>query len=93
MFPFLQALATKSFIVHSLHARSPKHLCARIAKYCHLGFNFLLPIGFNGDFDSLMSQEIPLYRVEHVQYIDDDGKIHLSTKEFRRSFVDNVDTF
>ena len=53
-----------------------------------------MPINFDGDFDSLMSQEeIALYRVEHVQCIDDDGEIHLATKEFRRSFVDNVDTF
>ena len=69
-------------------------MCTRIAKYCHRGFNLLLPIDFDGDFDSLMSQEeILLYRIERVQYIDDDGEIHLATKEFRRSFVDNVDTF
>jgi hypothetical protein len=73
-FSFLQALATKSFIVYSLYARSPKHLCTRITKYCNRGFNLLEPIDFDGDFDSLMAQEeIPLYRVEHQQYIDDDG--------------------
>jgi len=93
-FPFLQALATKSFFVYSLHARSPKHLCTRIAKYCNRGFNLLVPIDFDGDFDSLMAQEeIPLYRIEHVQYIDDDGESHLATKETRRGFIDNVDTF
>ncbi|CAF4735612.1 unnamed protein product [Rotaria sp. Silwood1] len=93
-FPFLQALATKSFIVYSLHARSPKHLCTRIAKYCNRGFNLLEPLDFDGDFDSLMIQEeIPLHRVEHQQYIDDDGEIQLATKEFHRSFLNNVDTF
>ncbi|CAF4705188.1 unnamed protein product, partial [Rotaria sp. Silwood2] len=93
-FPFLQALATKSFIVYSLHARSSKHVCTRIAKYCHRGFNLLVTIDFDGDFDTLMAQEeIPLYRVEHVQYIGDDDEIQLATKEFRRSFVDNIDTY
>ncbi len=93
-FPFLQALATRSFIVYTLHARSPRHLCTRIAKYCNRGFSLLEPIGFDGDFDSLMAQEeIPLYRVEHQQYIDDDGEIQIATKEFRRSFLNNIDTF
>jgi len=93
-FPFLQALATKSFIVYSLHARSPKHLCTRITKYCNRGFNLLEPVDFDGDFDALLAQEeIPLYRVEHHQYIDDDGEIQLATKEFHRSFINNVDTF
>ena len=31
-FAFLQALATRSFIIYSLHAESPKHLCTRIEK-------------------------------------------------------------
>ncbi|CAF2050749.1 unnamed protein product [Rotaria magnacalcarata] len=92
-FPFLQALATKSFIVYSLHARSPKHLCTRIAKYCNRGFNLLETVNFDGEFDSLMEQEeIPLYRVEHVTYIDNDGEIQFATKEFHRSFINNVDT-
>ncbi|CAF1202272.1 unnamed protein product [Adineta ricciae] len=78
-FPFLQALATRSFIVYTLNAQSPKHL---------------LPTSFDGDFDSLMAQEeIPLYRVEYQHYIDDDGEIQIITKEFRRPFLDNVDTF
>ncbi|CAF4522442.1 unnamed protein product [Rotaria socialis] len=93
-FPFLQALATKSFIVYSLHARSPKHLCTRIAKYCNRGFNLLETVNFDGEFDSLMEQEeIPLYRVEHLTYIDDDGEIQFATKKFHRSFINNVDTF
>lgn len=93
-FPFLQALATRSFIVYTLHAQSPKHLCTRIAKYCSRGFTFLEPIGFDGDFDLLLAQEeIPLYRAEHQQYIDNDGEIRILTKEFRRPFSDNVDTF
>lgn len=93
-FPFLQALATKSFIVYSLHAQSPKYLCTRIEKYCKRGFNLLEPIGFDGNFDSLTSQEeIPSYRVENHYYIDDDGEIKIATKEFRRLFLDNIDTF
>jgi hypothetical protein len=93
-FPFLEALATKSFIVYTLHAESPKHVCTRAAKYCNRGFNFLEPIDFDGDFDSLMEQEeIPLYRVEHHQYIDEDGEIQISTKEFCRMLPHNVDTF
>ncbi|CAF4124322.1 unnamed protein product [Adineta steineri] len=93
-FPFLQALATKSFIVYNLHARSPKHLCTRIAKYCNRGFKLLQPIDFDGDFDSLMTQEeIPLYRIEYHHYIDDDGEIQLATKEYRRGFLHNIDTF
>ncbi|CAF3439191.1 unnamed protein product, partial [Rotaria socialis] len=93
-FPFLQTLATKSFIVYSLHARSPNHWCTRIAKYCNRGFNLLETVNFDGEFDSLMEQEeIPLYRVEHLTYIDDDGEIQFATKEFHRSFINNVDTF
>ncbi|CAF2060453.1 unnamed protein product [Rotaria magnacalcarata] len=93
-FPFLEALATKSFVVYSLHAQSPKSVCARIAKYCSRGFYHLEPIGFDGDFNSLMAQEeIPLYRVENLQYIDDDSKIRHATKEFHQSFADNIDTF
>ena len=93
-FPFFQALATKSFIIYSLHARSPKHLCIRIAEYCNRGCNLLEPIDFDSDFDLLMVQEeIPLYRIEHQPYMDDDCKIQLATKEFHRSFLNNVDTF
>lgn len=93
-FPFLQALATRSFIVYSLHARSPKHLCARIAKYCNRGFKLLEPVGFDGNFDSLIAQEeIPFYRVENQHYTDSDGEIRIATKEFRRAFLDNIDTF
>ena len=93
-FPSDKHLQQNHLLFYSLYARSPKHLCIRIAKYCNRGFNLLEPIDFDGDFDSLMAQEeIPLYRVEHQQYIDDDGEIQLATKEFHRSFVNNVDTF
>ena len=93
-FPFLQALATRSFIVYSLHAESPKHLCTRIAKYCKRGFSLLVPVDFDGDFESMMAQEeTPIYRVEHQQYIDDDDEIHIATKEFYRIFARNIDTF
>lgn len=90
----MQALATKSFIVYSLHAQSPKHLCTRIAKYCNRGFKLLQPINFDGDFRLLMAQEeIPLYRLEQEQYIDEDGEIQIATREYRRGFLDNTDTF
>ena len=93
-FPFLQALATRSFIVYTLHAESPKHLCTRIAKYCNRGLDLLVPINFDGDLESIIAQEeTPLYRVESQQYIDDDGEIHIATKEFYRDFAFNVDTF
>ena len=93
-FAFLQALATRSFIVYSLHAESPKHLCTRIEKYCNRGFNLLEPVDFDGNFASLVTQEeIPLYRVESHHYVDDDGEIHIATKEFRRSLLHNIDTF
>ena len=93
-FAFLQALATRSFISYTLYARSPKHLCSRIQKYCNRGFKFLEPVGFDGNFDVLMAQEeIPLYRVEQHQYIDDNGDIQIAQKEFRRPFLHNIDTF
>jgi hypothetical protein len=93
-FAFLQALATKSFIAYTLYARSPRHLCTRIEKYCKRGFKLLEPINFDGNFDLLMSQEeIPLYRVEQRQYIDDDGEIQIVQKEYRRPFLGNIDTF
>ncbi len=93
-FPFLQALGTRSFIVYTLHAESPKHLCTRIAKYCNRGVDLLVPINFDGNFESMMAQEeTPLYRVEHQQYIDDDGEIEIATKEFYRVSARNVDTF
>ncbi|CAF4890471.1 unnamed protein product [Rotaria socialis] len=73
-FSFLQALATRSFIVYSLHAE--------------------IPINFDGDFELMMAQEeTPLYRVEHHQYINDDGAIQIATKEFYRVSAHNVDTF
>jgi hypothetical protein len=93
-FPFLQALATRSFIVYTLHAESPKHLCTRIAKYCNRGFDLLVPITFDGDFEWMMAQEEPpLFRVEHQQYIDDDGEIQTTTTEFSQFPTPNIDTF
>lgn len=41
----------------------------------------------------MAQEEIPLYRVEYQQYIDDDGEIQIVTKEFRRGFLHNTDTF
>ncbi|CAF0877870.1 unnamed protein product [Adineta ricciae] len=93
-FPFLQALATRSFIVYNLYGESPKHLCTRISKYCNRGFDLLLPIGFDGDLKSMMKQEdIPFYRIESKKYIDDEGEVHTSTTETYRGFMYNVDTF
>lgn len=93
-FPFLQALATRSFIVFSLHAGSPKHLCTRIAKYYNRGFDLLVPINFDGNLELMMAQEEnPVRRVEYQHYIDDDGEIRIATKEFHRIFAHNVDTF
>jgi hypothetical protein len=93
-FPFLPALATRSFIVYTLHANSPTHLCTRVTKYCNIGFDLLSPINFDGNFESIMTQEAtPLYRIEHQHYIDEDGKIHVATKTYCRPFVHNVDTF
>ncbi len=92
--PFLQALATRSFIVYTLHAESPKYLCTRIAKYCNRGFDLLLPISFDGDLESMLAQEeIPPYRIEHKKYIDDEGEICIATKESYRVFAHNIDTF
>lgn len=52
------------------------------------------PIGFDGDFNFLMTQEeIPLYRVEHQQYVDEDDEIRIVTKEVRQLYPHNVDTF
>ena len=93
-FPFLQGLATKSFIAYALHAQSPKHVCTRVARYCNRGFDLLVPLSFDGDFESLMAQEdTPLYYVEHLQYVDEDGVLQIATREFRRASVHNIDTF
>ncbi|CAF4155784.1 unnamed protein product [Rotaria magnacalcarata] len=55
---------------------------------------FTVPINFDGDFELMMAQEeTPLYRVEHHQYINDDGDIQIATKEFYRVSAHNVDTF
>lgn len=93
-FPFLQALATKCFITYSLHGHTKKHVCTRIAKYCARGFYLLEPMNFDGNFDILMEQEeIPLYRSEQRQIIDDEGEVQIVTAEYRRQPQPNIDTF
>jgi hypothetical protein len=90
----MQALATKSFIVYSLSAETPKHVCNRIAKYCDRGFNLLVPLNFDGDFNTLMQQEeIPRYRVEQRPFFDDDRELQTSITQFWRSPSRNIDTF
>lgn len=90
----MEALATKSFMLYTLHARSPKHVCIRIQKYCNRGFKFLEPLDFDGDLDSLMKQEeTPLCTVNYYQYIDEDGDVQIATQEITRSTPCNVDTF
>ncbi|CAF1023470.1 unnamed protein product [Adineta steineri] len=93
-FAFLQALATKSFIVYSLHAETSKNVCNRIAKYCKRGFTLLEPINFDGSFDMLMKQlDIPLYRIEYQDFTDDDGEVQFMTTEYWRGYARNIDTF
>ena len=93
-FAFLQAVATKSFIVYSLHAKTPKDICTRMAKYCERGFTLLEPINFDGDFDILMKQpDVPMYRTECRDIIDDNGEIQNVTIEYRRRPARNIDTF
>jgi hypothetical protein len=87
-------MATKSFITHSLHGEVAKHVCTRIAKYCARGFHLLEPINFDGDFEMLMKQDdIPLYRVQVREYIDDEGEIQISMTEYWRPRARNIDTF
>jgi hypothetical protein len=91
---FFQAMATKSFLCYNLHGHIPKHICTRIAKYCQRGFDLLLPIEFDGDFTSLMAQEdTPIYRIEHDNFMDEDGEIRIITREFVRLPQFNVDTY
>ena len=53
-----------------------------------------MAIDFDNDLDLLMAQEeILLHRVEHLQYIDCDGEIQLSKKEYHQKFLHNVHTF
>lgn len=80
--------------MYSLHAQSSKHVCARIAKYCERGFTLLEPINFDGNFDMLKQQaDIPLYRVEHQYFIDDDGELQSMSLEYWRQPSRNVDTY
>ncbi|UJR12849.1 hypothetical protein I4U23_017023 [Adineta vaga] len=84
--PFLQALATQSLIVCTLYPESPKHLYIRIDNYCNRVFD--------DDLESMMEQEeIPLYRIEHKKYIDDEGEFYTATIESHRDFAHNIDTF
>ncbi|CAF4441595.1 unnamed protein product, partial [Rotaria magnacalcarata] len=93
-FAFMQAMATKSFIVYSLNGETSKNVCTRIAKYCGRGFALLGPINFDGDFESLMKQdEIRLYRAEHREFIDDDGELQMATMVYWRRPERNIDTF
>ena len=93
-FAFLQAVATRTFVVYSLEGEAPKDVCNRIQKYCGRGFCLLEPHTFDGDFDELTQQsEIPLHRVEHQDYLDDDGEPQTATKEFWRRPPKNIDTF
>ena len=93
-FSFMQALATKCFITYSLHGETTKNVCTRIAKYCARGFYLLEPINFDGSFDILMKyNEVPLYRCEHRELIDDEGEVQIATVEYWRRLERNIDTF
>lgn len=87
-------MATKSFIVYSLHAETRKDVCNRISKYCRRGFKFLEPRRFDGNFDYMMKQvEIPLYRIEHRHIIDEDGEVQAAVMEYWRQPSRNIDTY
>lgn len=93
-FGFMQAMATKSFIVYSLHAKISKNVCNGIYKYCRRGFKFLEPYIFDGNFGALMMQdEIPLYRVEYRDIIDEYGECQVAITEYWRQPARNIDTF
>ncbi len=84
----------KSFITYSLYAATPKNVCTRIAKYYARGFHLLEPINFDGNFDVLMNQtDIPLYRLIHREYIDDEDEVQIATTEYWRRPTPNSDTF
>ena len=93
-FAFLQAVATKSFIVYSLHGGITKEAFIRIEKYSKRGFTLLEPSTFDGNFTLIMKKpSIPLYRVQHRNFIDDDGEIQTETVEYWRQPARNIDTF
>ncbi|CAF4561960.1 unnamed protein product [Rotaria socialis] len=93
-FAFLQALATKSFLVYSLYAESSNDVCTRIEKYCERGFTLLEPINFDGDFKVLMKQAvIPLYPMERHDYVDDDGELQSVITEYWQRPERNIDTY
>lgn len=90
----MESLATKSFILYNLHGRSPKHHCTRVQRYCNRGFDFLEPKLFDGSFNHLMAEEeIPIYRTEKYQYVDDDGELQTAIVEIYRGNMENVDTY
>lgn len=87
-------MATKCFITYSLSGEATKNICNRIAKYCARGFRLIKPVRFDGDFGLLTKQkEIPLYRAEEWQIIDDDGEVQTVTKEYWRQSARNIDTY
>ena len=93
-FAFLQAVATRTFVVYSLHAEARKDVCNRIQKYCARGFCLLEPHTFDGDFDELTQQcEVPLHRIERKDYLDEDGEPQTAWTEFWRRAPKNIDTF
>ena len=93
-FAFLQAVATRTFVVYSMDGEAPKDVCTRIQKYSERGFRLLEPHTFDGDFDELTRQsEIPLYRAECQDYLDDDGEPQTAFKQFWRRVPRNIDTF
>ena len=54
----------------------------------------MLPIEFDGEFTSLMAQDdTPIYRIEHDNFMDEDGEIRIITREFVRLPQFNVDTY
>ncbi len=90
----MQALATKSFVKYSLHGEAPQHVCSRITNYCARGFQLLEPITFDGDFNMLMKRtDIPLYRRERQECINDEGELQIATIEYWRRPARNIDTF
>lgn len=46
-FPFLQAMATQTFLCYTMHSTMNKSIAKRIIRYCERGFTFLEPIRFD----------------------------------------------
>jgi hypothetical protein len=93
-FGFLESLASRSFILYTLHERSAKHHCIRVQKYCNRGFDLLEPKLFDNCFANLMKQtEIPIYRIEQYQFVNGDGELQTATREYYRANVENIDMY